>query len=98
MGEGQSYEYRPPVQPPISPAYTTAVAMKRQHQQSSNTPSVLNLESENYLKVVAGDPQRCENTEQASVSDNQTDMANNDTKLKELHIGNHLNSSGSLEG
>ncbi|XP_042871994.1 putative tRNA (cytidine(32)/guanosine(34)-2'-O)-methyltransferase [Penaeus japonicus] len=31
--DGQSYEYRPPTQPPIRPAYTTAIAMKRQNQQ-----------------------------------------------------------------
>ncbi|XP_037789894.1 putative tRNA (cytidine(32)/guanosine(34)-2'-O)-methyltransferase [Penaeus monodon] len=31
--DGQSYEYRPPTQPPISPAYTTAITMKRQNLQ-----------------------------------------------------------------
>lgn len=100
IGEGQSYEYRPPVQPPISPAYTTAVAMKRQHQQSPSTSSPLTEDSENDLKVKEGDAQRRnENSEQASVSDSQTDMADTDTKLKNLHIiDNQLNSSSSLNG
>lgn len=31
--ESSPYEYRPPTQPPISPAYSTAIAMKRQNLQ-----------------------------------------------------------------
>ncbi|XP_063859647.1 tRNA (cytidine(32)/guanosine(34)-2'-O)-methyltransferase-like [Scylla paramamosain] len=35
MEDGKNYQYLPPTQPPISPAYTVAVAMKRGSQQAS---------------------------------------------------------------
>lgn len=38
MEDGKSYQYLPPTQPPISPAYTAAVAMKRSSQQAPGEP------------------------------------------------------------
>lgn len=39
MEDGKSYQYLPPTQPPISPAYTAAVAMKRSSQQATGEPT-----------------------------------------------------------
>lgn len=50
MEDGKSYQYLPPTQPPISPAYTAAVAMKRSSQQApgaaSTTPATTTGKSE----------------------------------------------------
>lgn len=43
MEDGKSYQYLPPTQPPISPAYTAAVAMKRSTQQAPGEPSTTTL-------------------------------------------------------
>ncbi|KAK7086602.1 putative tRNA (cytidine(32)/guanosine(34)-2'-O)-methyltransferase [Halocaridina rubra] len=37
MDESQPYEYHPPAQPPINPAYSSAVAMKRQNSHPKNS-------------------------------------------------------------
>lgn len=39
LEDGKNYQYLPPTQPPISPAYKAAVAMKRSGQKTSGEPS-----------------------------------------------------------
>ncbi|XP_042237191.1 putative tRNA (cytidine(32)/guanosine(34)-2'-O)-methyltransferase [Homarus americanus] len=87
MSDGQSYEYRPPTQPPINPAYTTAVSMKHQHQQSLNKSATLTSKSESNLRRGMEDDQsKSENLDPASISDNQFETIDTYAILEDLHI------------
>nr|XP_053628573.1 putative tRNA (cytidine(32)/guanosine(34)-2'-O)-methyltransferase [Cherax quadricarinatus] len=100
LGEGELYEYRPPTQPPINPAYTAAVAMKRQRHLFSSTSAISTYKSENDItnenkseeieqsSMVAGDneSENCMTTENESKKQEQSIASASDPKTEAASI------------
>lgn len=82
MEDGKSYQYLPPTQPPISPAYKAAVAMKRSSQQASGEPSTTTTTGKSELP---------EEEQDSKISDTaeDTDDSLTERELEELEAMYH---------
>lgn len=90
MEDGKSYQYLPPTQPPISPAYTTAVAMKRGSQQASGespttTTTTTSIgKKDNELPMEDGNNITDTTSEQTGASLSDSELQ----ELQKMHIWN----------
>lgn len=87
MEEGKNYQYLPPTQLPISPAYTTAVAMKRGSQQAcGQSPSTTTGKKDDEISKEIGSNATDTTPEQTSDSLSESELQ----ELQRMHIWKFL--------